>query len=403
MEFAENTVECFLAQHQGQKHTLYWWLLLFLIALFISLPFIKVDITVRSTGTLRPVSERVELVFRSSGFIANLPVKDNSLIDKDSIIAVVRSASVEERFQLNEKKKKECSIEIEDLTGLVAADLKTGVAPILRSELWRSSWQTTISQHKGMEVTRQQMRNEAFRSELLFKEKLVPLAELETHQFQLQKAEADVENLERNTLGQWRAELTRNERMLRDLESEGQQIREEMNLGLIRSPAEGSILFSPGLAVGTFVSPGGRLGTVSPIDGLIAEAYVFPKDVVQLKKGQRARLQIDGYAYTEWGILPGIISEVGSDMIVMNNQPAFKVLVKLENTKLTLANGISGEVKKGMTCQVRFPINRRSLLQLLYENSSQWFNPGSAPPQKQTLPQAFLSVPVSSTGAFTET
>jgi HlyD family secretion protein len=130
---------------------------------------------------------------------------------------------------------------------------------------------------------------------------------------------------------------------------------------------------------------------------------VFPKDVVQLKKGQRARLQIDGYAYTEWGILPGIISEVGSDMIVMNNQPAFKVLVKLENTKLTLANGISGEVKKGMTCQVRFPINRRSLLQLLYENSSQWFNPGSAPPQKQTLPQAFLSVPVSSTGAFTET
>lgn len=275
-------------------------------------------------------------------------------------------------------------MEAGDLTVLLELNNNNTNRPALRSKLWSAGWQSYVAQRRINELAKQQAAVELKRSEALFESKLVSKAELDTHQFQWAKSQAAIENFDENARAQWRTEITRTERNLRDLESEARQLGEETELGRIRSPTAGTILLNPGLAVGAFVSGGAHLGMISPEGGLIAEAFISPKDVVHIRAGQAARVMVDGFAYTEWGMLSGSVSEIGSDFIAINSFPAFKVTIKLNETQLRLANGATGDVRKGMTCQVRFPVNRRSFLQLLYETASQWFNPSHVEKKEMT-------------------
>jgi len=59
----------------------------------------------------------------------------------------------------------------------------------------------------------------------------------------------------------------------------------------------------------------------------------------------------------------------------MDNQPVFKIRCKLHDTKLRLTNGVTGQVKKGMTVRARFLLAERSLYQLLFDNINDWLNP----------------------------
>ena len=102
-----------------------------------------------------------------------------------------------------------------------------------------------------------------------------------------------------------------------------------------------------------------------------------------IRVGQPARLQIDAFSYTQWGTLDGIVDSISGDMLPSNaNSPRgnsngvnFKVVVRPQRTTLHLTNGLSGELRKGMTLSARYIVARRSLLQVLYEDVSGWLDP----------------------------
>ncbi|MCX6309414.1 MAG: secretion protein HlyD, partial [Bacteroidia bacterium] len=70
-----------------------------------------------------------------------------------------------------------------------------------------------------------------------------------------------------------------------------------------------------------------------------------------------------------------LISDISSDFILLNETPLYKVKCRIEKPFLTLRNGKKGLLKKGMTVQTRFLVNRRSLLHLMYEKMDDWANP----------------------------
>jgi hypothetical protein len=51
------------------------------------------------------------------------------------------------------------------------------------------------------------------------------------------------------------------------------------------------------------------------------------------------------------------------------------VKCRLEQNEVTLKNGYSAMLKKGMTFQARCLLSRRSLLQLLGDKTGKWLNP----------------------------
>ena len=127
------------------------------------------------------------------------------------------------------------------------------------------------------------------------------------------------------------------------------------------------------------------MAEISPDTTLIAEVYVPPNDIGLLKANMSVRLQIDAYDHNQWGTASGKVESISTDMILSENTPVFKVRCLIDQTFLELPNGFRGDIKKGMTFQARFIINRRSLFQLLYDNMDDWLNPAWSDTQDKTV------------------
>ncbi|MEP4946741.1 MAG: secretion protein HlyD, partial [Flavobacteriaceae bacterium] len=79
----------------------------------------------------------------------------------------------------------------------------------------------------------------------------------------------------------------------------------------------------------------------------------------------------------QWGLVKGEILEIGNDIEIVDNNPVFKVLCKINIKHLQLNNGFKGHLKKGMTLNARFELAERTLFNLLYDKVDDWMNPGT--------------------------
>ena len=79
-------------------------------------------------------------------------------------------------------------------------------------------------------------------------------------------------------------------------------------------------------------------------------------------------------------MITGRVLEVSDDFVDSGNQPMFRVRCALDRSHLVLSNGFVGRVKKGMTLRARFVVARRSLLQLLRDDVSDWLDPADHRP-----------------------
>ena len=129
------------------------------------------------------------------------------------------------------------------------------------------------------------------------------------------------------------------------------------------------------------------LGEISPDSGLIAEAYVSTKDIGLLRTGANVKMQVDAFDYNMWGTLKGKVASISGDVFTDKGMPYFRVLCSLNTTALRLRNGTEGQLKKGMTVQARFIVTRRSLFQLLYDDTNDWLNPNAIRSNEQASKQ----------------
>jgi HlyD family secretion protein len=152
-------------------------------------------------------------------------------------------------------------------------------------------------------------------------------------------------------------------------------LERQKELFIVRSPVEGTVESFAGIYTGTSLQPGQLVAVISPTNRMIAEVYIPAKNIGMLHDSMPVRIQVDAFNYNEWGVLTGKISGISDDYFLVNNIPVFKVKCTLSSTSLKLKNGTPGSLKKGMTLNARFMIAKRSLLQLLYQKSDDWFNP----------------------------
>lgn len=213
------------------------------------------------------------------------------------------------------------------------------------------------------------------RDKKLYERNVISEEAFEKSRFSLETAHNDFQLLLDQQRNKWQADRVAYQDELEQLSSDRQQIGEEQDQHIIRAPISGTIQNMKGIYEGSPVSANQALAEISPDTSLIAECYVPPKDIGLLQEGMEARFQISAYDYNQWGLLTGTIQEISNDVIVMNDQPVFKVRVSLDQTWLELQNGYRGNLKKGMSLLARFKVTERSLFQLLYDNLDDWLNP----------------------------
>lgn len=419
-DIGQHTVESLYAEHGAQRPWTYWLVLVGVIGAFASLPLIKVDVSVRAAGLVRPTTERADLRPAMSGHIAEVLVHDNDRVAAGQPLLVLASRELGERLSRNQAQQTEHAAVIADLNNLTAdfagrgrsATTRTdftedregseGSAPPIRPLLaslpavktpvvfqtaaLRQEHAQFLAQADSYRLAEAKARSELARYTTLAAKGIATQQEHDNARYEAERLQAESRLLVEQTLSRWQTRL-RDERMAQaDRVSEAQRLREEQTQYTLRAPAAGVLVGFNGWSAGGFVAAGQSLGAVSPEDTLQVETYVSPRDIGLVRVGQAARLQIDAYPYTQWGTLDGTVTAISGDLVggvvptAANGNggatPAgFKVLVRPAVTFLALPNGVRGELKKGLTLSARFLVARRSVFQLLYEDVSAWLNP----------------------------
>lgn len=396
VELAPHTVESLYAGHGPERPWIYWLLLAGVIGALVSLPFIQVDVSVRASGLVRPVTERAELRPAVSGHIAEVLARDNDRVSAGQPVLVLHSRDLVEKLARNQTLQTERGALIADLRQLTADHSDTpeekstalaGASALSATELQTPALQADYTQFRtqleSYRLAETKARNELARYAALAAKGIASQQELDNARYEVERLQAESRLLAEQARARWQARLRDEQTARADLVSEEQQLREEQTRYTLRSPAAGVLVGFTGWSPGGFVTAGQPLGAVSPEDALQIETYVSPRDIGLVRVGQTVRLQVDAYPYTQWGTLDGTVTAISGDLQstggatsdASGSSVAFKVLVRPAAPFLTLSNGVRGELKKGLTLSARFLVARRSVLQLLYDDASAWLDP----------------------------
>ncbi len=387
---AEHSVESLYAAHGRGRPWIYWIALAGVVVGLGALPLVQVDLTVRSPGLVRPATERTELKAPVSARIGRVLARDNEHVAAGQPLVELAARDTEERLARNRSLQAERSAMMADLTELTARLHRleavtdpAGAGSIALLQLatpslvqlydeFRSHWESG-----GLALN--QARAVAARTEALAAKGLVTAQEAENARYACSHALADRQLLVQQTLSTWETRLREELTQQQQLESDEKRLREELALATLRAPVAGTVQGLVGMSPGTFVVAGQSLGAISPDDRLLVETLVADRDIGLVRVGQPVRLQVDAFPYTQWGMLEGTVLSLAADATASGPQAAFKVCVRPAALALRSADGNVGTLRKGMTVAARFVVARRSLLEILYQDTSKWFDPRLMP------------------------
>lgn len=362
-EIVEFSVEKHFNDYGTRTKRLYLTILGIVILTFLLLFIIRVDVTVTSAGTISPLQGRSTIRTPINGIVDSLFVSENMHVMMGQPIMSVHAQSLDEKGIDNKSQQEELDAQISDLKMILASSTEQAEDLDLKSSLYKQQYGFYKQKLADVQNKYQLAARTYSRYALLYKKRVISPQEYEKYDFQLKDVQSEKRLVVSQQFTQWQSDLTKLTQQLQGVSS------------VIKAPIEGYVQQLKGMQPGSIVSPGDVLGQITPDTGMIAEAYVLPKDIGLIRLGSPIRMQVDAYNYNVWGMLTGDVESISNDIFTDANQPYFKVRCRLNSNALKLKNGYKGYVKNGMTLQAHFIVTRRTLMQLLYDKADDWLNP----------------------------
>ena len=399
-EDLRDSIESLQRVHGRDRPFVYWLFLLLTGAAALSLPLIKVDMSVGGQGQVRPAIERISVYPAVDGYIQQIHVRDNQPVRQGGLLMELDSSSVDARATQNRRQSEENQAAMRDLALLLKNSTVAGIrdrfgidashsepsakdpssrAGLLALDLTTASYLRQYalftSQLQKSALQRSKLEEELGRARSLHSHGLISDQDFEQQRYSLVSADRDIDLLIEQSLSGWQADKIDRELKQIDLESDARQLAKQKELYPLRAPIDGTALGVAGLHAGVYVPMGQRLGEISPGDRLQADVYIGPRDIGFVHKDQRVTIQVDAFPYTEWGTIEGHVRYLSQDFVQVGQQMAFKAVVDLETTKLHSSSGVVVDLRRGMTVNGRFIIKKRSLFDLLFGKLSEALDP----------------------------
>ncbi|MHB1178246.1 MAG: HlyD family secretion protein [Daejeonella sp.] len=341
---------------------------------FLSLPFVKIQISIKSSGLLQSSQEKTELTIPVNGRLIQLNIKDNQRIKKGDTLLTIDAALPRQQDALVQTRIVQIGQLLQDINRLLtSSSLNT---PNLQTGQYNASWQQFLQESENMRNAKEQAERTFKRYEKLHQNGAITASEYEKYKFEYDQANSANLLLSKKYRSQWQVEASQYRNELRQLAGQQAELNERKKQYILKAPISGSLQNIAGLQNGAYVFANQRIGEISPDTKLLAFCYIKPSDIGLIRKGQEVRLQVDAFNYNQWGLASGKVLDISDDIIVLNNnQPVFKVKCSLDKNHLQLKNGYKGYLKKGMNFTARFSVAERSLYQLLFDKVDDWVNP----------------------------
>lgn len=374
-EILNSTVEVHQFKHNSRSKIIYSIILSFILLALGALPLIKVSVFNTSRGILKPNKERVSLTLISSGEILFSNLRNNQKVNKGDTLLVLNSSDLEEQMALLELQINETEAYIKDLEYLI--NERTANLKDLTSNRYKKEYLVFIEKKDELRNIYQKEHRDHMRNSTLYEKGVISKVDHENAKFKNDVALNDIRAHKAQTISSWQLDLSSFKNDIEELSSNRKRLEQEKKNYVLTASIKGTILKAKGLTNGMFINQGMELGEISPDSNLIVECYIAPNDIGLLDKNKSVNFQIDTFNYNQWGLVKGEILEIGNDIEIVDNNPVFKVLCKINIKYLQLNNGFKGHLKKGMTLNARFELAERTLFSLLYDKVDDWMNPGT--------------------------
>jgi len=376
----QNSLECYLFKINTRSRAIYWIIISFFAILLISLPFIYVDVSVRSSGYLKSAVERQTIYASVQGKVTFTRIKEGAKVMKGDTLLIIDTEATKVQLMSLESQLAENSSSINDLEMLTGA--KTSDLSGCRSKLITPKYRAELLSYEKLAMIQESKTRKAKadyeRSRILFAGNTIPKVDYENSLYSYRVEDESLSRTRLQQISVWQADLTKRMEDQAILQAELRKIMEELDNRVITAPLSGEIIKSSDIQPGTKIFAGQEIATLSPEGDLVAICLVSPKDIGLLHEEQDVMIHVDAFNYNEWGILKGKIKKLPDDVILDSNSDAwFLIECHPEQEFLTLKNGFKGHLRKGMTFNALIFLTRRSLFNLLFDKADKWLNPNS--------------------------
>ena len=154
-----------------------------------------------------------------------------------------------------------------------------------------------------------------------------------------------------------------------DLETQLLSHEIDLKYQIIRAPATGKVFNLLPSGKGYVARTTEPLFQIIPLDNLHANIEIESRKIGFVSVGKKVDISIDSYPATDFGVIKGIISAIGSDALEPNMQLnkgyRFPAKVKLDTQRLRLKNGKTLPLQVGMSLTANIKLRKVSYLQLL--------------------------------------
>jgi len=190
-------------------------------------------------------------------------------------------------------------------------------------------------------------------------------------ELQILKKKNQLEN-ERDQLIQLQHErremINKSQKTTAQQEGRLKQIDNQMRNEYVKAPIKGSIFdlkpdndryVAKNAEVLLKIVPRGKLG---------GEVNITNQDIGFIKKGQKVKVRINSFPYSEYGEIDGVISHIGADSLPPTNliqDYHFPVDISLQRSKLKTRDGLEIPLQAGMTITTNLKLRDRRLIELL--------------------------------------
>ncbi|HEY0414116.1 MAG TPA: HlyD family type I secretion periplasmic adaptor subunit [Allosphingosinicella sp.] len=146
----------------------------------------------------------------------------------------------------------------------------------------------------------------------------------------------------------------------------------------IRSPVDGTVQQLAVHTVGGVVQPAQPLMVIVP-DGtdVEVEAQVMNKDIGFVREGQKVRVKLEAYPFTDYGLIDGVVQTISRDAVQQDAQPGAPDTAKAKaaglvyNARIRLSRnwigvaGVRQPIGAGLAVQAEIKTGRRRIIQYL--------------------------------------
>lgn len=365
-----NNLPAFLISISPGSRAIYCLCLFLMAALLISLPLVRVQISVIGKGIIRPRQEKTNIIPITSGMVEEVYVSEGEYVEKSDQILKLRSFNAARDLQVLKMDLSDTDQYIDDLKGMLSDPVKVPFG-----QKFRTAWNEYCHHLEYLELMYEKANREWVRQKGLYQSGLISDKAYDDLTFSRNKAAQERAGFISESRRAWQAEYTTLSNSKRLLIKQIQQSEEQIRRSMIHAPVSGSLEEFSGIFPGSVLQAGETIGVISPDSKLIAEMYISSKDIAFLSAGQKVNLQVDAYPSREWGMVQAEIYEISNDYISLKQQAVYRVKCRLPVESLVLKTGYEGKLIKGMTFQARCLIAPRTLLQLLTDKADDWLDP----------------------------